>query len=261
MRHISLLSIFLLLLLTGIPVQAQQDYVDQLLRVAELTDNQQYREAINGYKRLESGAPDWLKAGAEYEIAELYAELNETDDAIAALNNAVQLGFDDCLTPRTSKRLGKILRNPKTTQALAGMKIAEGDFRELVWLKSEVEHAEHDARMMITDNINRVDQQDTEIPQAQLPTRPTRSAGVLYWRQQLLLIQRAQRQFVTKSDEERMVHAATMGIINGASSSAALESARLARAAAESRKAEIRKRAFVPVATSSNAPKPCSEWR
>jgi len=261
MRHISLLSIFLLLLLTGIPVQAQQDYVDQLLRVAELTDNQQYREAINGYKRLESGAPDWLKAGAEYEIAELYAELNETDDAIAALNNAVQLGFDDCLTPRTSKRLAKILRNPKTTQALAGMKITESDFRELVWLKSEVEHAEHDARMMITDNINRVDQQDTEIPQAQLPTRPTRSAGVLYWRQQLLLIQRAQRQFVTKSDEERMVHAATMGVINGASSSAALESARLARAAAESRKAEIRKRAFVPVTTSSNAPKPCSEWR
>jgi len=261
MRHISLLSIFLLLLLTGIPVQAQQDYVDQLLRVAELTDNQQYREAINGYKRLESGAPDWLKAGAEYEIAELYAELNETDDAIAALNNAVQLGFDDCLTPRTSKRLAKILRNPKTTQALAGMKITESDFRELVWLKSEVEHAEHDARMMITDNINRVDQQDTEIPQAQVPTRPTRSAGVLYWRQQLLLIQRAQRQFVTKSDEERMVHAATMGVINGASSSAALESARLARAAAESRKAEIRKRAFVPVTTSSNAPKPCSEWR
>src|SRR6185369_321221 len=261
MRHISLLSIFLLLLLTGIPVQAQQDYVDQLLRVAELTDSQQYREAINGYKRLESGAPEWLKAGAEYEIAELYAQLNETDNTIAALNNAVQLGFDDCLTPRTSKRLATILKNPKTTQLLAGMKISEGDFRELFWLKSEVEHAEHDARMMITDNINRVDQQSTEIPQAQLPTRPTRSAGVLYWRQQLLLIQRAQREFVKKSDEERMVHAATMGVINGSSSSAALESARLARATAESRKAEIRRRAFVPVTTSSNAPKPCSEWR
>ena len=263
MRHISLLSISLFLLLAGVRVQAQQDYVDQLMRVTELTDNQQYREAINGYKRLESqpGAPEWLKAAAEYEIAELYAELNETDDAIAALNSAVQLGFDDCLTPRTSKRLAKILRNPRTTQVFAGMKITEGDFRELVWLKSEVEHAEHDARMMITDNINRVDQQDTEIPQAQLPTRPTRSPGVLYWRQQLLLIQRAQRQFVKKSDEERMVHAATMGVINGASSSAALESARLARATAESRKAEIRKRAFVSAATSSNVPKPCSEWR
>jgi hypothetical protein len=261
MRHISVLSIFLSLLLAGSRVQAQQDYVGQLMKVTELTDNQQYREAINGYKRLESGAPDWLKAGAEYEIAELYAELDETDNAIAALNNAVQLGFDDCLTPRTSKRLAKIARNPKTAQALAGTKINEGDFRELVWLKSEVEHAEHDARMMITDNINRVDQQETEIPQAQVPTRPTHSAGVLYWRQQLLLIQRAQREFVKKSDEERMVHAATMGVINGASSSAALESARLARMTAESRKAEIRKRAFVPVTTSSNGPKPCSEWR
>ena len=140
------------------------------------------------------------------------------------------------------------------------MMITEADLRELVWLKSEVEHAEHDARMMITDNINRVDQQATEIPQAQLPSRPTTSAGVLYWRSQLLLIQRAQREFVKKSDEERMVHAATMGVISGVSQSAVLESARRARAAAESRKVEIGKRAFVPVKTSSDQPKPCSEW-
>jgi len=264
MFRISVISICLFSLLVGARLaRAQQDYVDQLMKLTELSDNQQYREAINGYKRLESqpGAPAWLKAGSEYEIAELYAQLNETDNAIAALNNAVQLGFDDCLTPRTSKHLATILRNPKATQALAGMKITEGDFRELVWLKSEVEHAEHDARMMITDNINRVDQQSTDIPQAQLPTRPTNSAGVLYWRQQLLLIQRAQREFVTKSDEERMAHAATMGVIAGSSQSAVLESARQARATAESRKADIRKRAFVPVTTSSSQPKPCSEWR
>jgi len=262
--RISVISILLFSLLAGARLAgAQQDYIDQLIKLTELSDNQQYREAINGYKKLESqpGAPGWLKAGSEYEIAELYAELNETDSAIAALNNAVQLGFDDCLTPRTSKRLATTLKNPKATQVLAGMKITESDFRELVWLKSEVEHAEHDARMMITDNINRVDQQSTEIPQAQVPTRPTHSAGVLYWRQQLLLIQRAQREFVKKSDEERMVHAATMGVISGASQSAVLESARLARATAESRKAEIRKRAFVPMTTSSDQPKPCSEWR
>ena len=264
MFRISVISIFLFSLLAGARVASvQQDYVDQLIKLAELSDSQQYREAINGYKRLESqpGVPDWLKAGSEYEIAELYGELNETDNAISALNNAVQLGFDDCLTPRASKRLAIISKNPKATQVLAAMKITEGDFRELVWLKSEVEHAEHDARLMITDNINRVDQQSTEIPQAELPTRATRSAGVLYWRQQLLLIQKAQREFVKKSDEERMVHAATMGVINGASQSAVLESARLARASAESRKAEIRKRAFVPVTTSSAMAKPCSEWR
>ncbi|HZI47869.1 MAG TPA: hypothetical protein VFD75_08715, partial [Pyrinomonadaceae bacterium] len=179
---------------------------------------------------------------------------------IAALNNAVQLGYDDCLTPRTSKRLATVLKNPKATQVLAGMKMTEGDFRELFWLKSEVEHADHDARMMITANINRVDQQSTEIPQAQLPTRPTHSAGVLYWRQQLLMIQRVQTEFVQKSDEQRMKHAATMAVIGGTSQSAVLQSARQAQAAAESRKADIRRRAFVPAPTSSDQLKPCSVW-
>lgn len=260
MWRISVTLIVLFSFLAG--VCAQQNYVDRLLKLSELSSNQQFREAINGYKRLEAepGTPEWLKAGSEYEIAELYAALNDTDNAIAALNRAVQLGFDDCLTPPTSDHLATTLKNSKATQAIAGMKITEADFRELVWLKSQVEHAEHDARMMITDNINRVDQLPTEIPQVQLPTRSTISAGVLYWRQQLLLMQRAQREYVKKSDEERMVHAATMGVVSGVSQSAVLESARQARATAESRKAEIRKRAFVPMTTSSSEIKPCSEW-
>jgi tetratricopeptide (TPR) repeat protein len=258
----ALISIFLSSFMAGAPARSQ-DYTDQLMKLTELTDSKRYREAINAYKRLQTqpGTPGWLKAASEYEIAELYGALNETDNAIAALSRAVQLGFDDCITPRGSERLATILKNPKTTQVLATMKIAEADFRELVWLKSEVGHAEHDARMMITENINRVDQQATEIPQAQLPTRPTTSAGVLYWRQQLLMIQRAQREFVKKSDQERMAHAATMGVIaGGANHSAVLESARKARAAAESRKGEIHKRAFIPVKTSSDQPKACSEW-
>lgn len=264
MFRTALISIFMFSFLAGTPARSQrQDYTDQLMRLTVLTDNKQYREAINGYKSLQAqpGTPEWLKAASEYEIAELYGALNDADNAIAALNRAVQLGFDDCITPRSSERLTTVLKNPKATQVLAGMKIAEADFRELVWLKSEVQHAEHDARIMITENINRIDQQATEIPQAQLPTRPTNSAGVLYWRQQLLLMQRAQREFVKKSDEERMKHAATMGVIQGgASQSASLESARKARAAAESRKTEIRKRAFVQVRSTSDQRKPCSEW-
>ncbi len=259
-----LISIFLFSFLAAAPARTQrQDYTDQLMKLTELTDNNQYREAISGYRRLEAqpGAPGWLKAACEYEVAELYGALNETDNAITALSRAVQLGFDDCVTPRSSKRLATILKNPRATQVLAEMKITEADFRELVWLKSEVGHAEHDARMMITENINRVDQQATEVPQAQLPTRPTTSVGALYWRQLLLLMQKAQRDFVKKSDQERMEHAATMGVIAGASSqSAVLESARRARAAADARKAEIRKRAFVPIRTASDQPKPCSEW-
>src|ERR1041385_2251114 len=131
MLRISVISIFLISFLAGVRlVNAQKDYIDQLIKLSELSSSQQYREAINGYKRLESqpGAPDWLKAASEYEIAELYGQLNETDNAIAALNNAVELGFDDCLAPRSSKPLGTIFKNPKAAQVLAGMKITEGDF-------------------------------------------------------------------------------------------------------------------------------------
>src|SRR3954447_2799807 len=262
MFRTTVIFIFLFLFLAAMPVlAAQQDYTDQLIKLGELTGHKQYREAIDGYKRLETqpGTPAWLKAGCEYEIAELYGALNDGDNAIAALNRAVQLGYDDCLSVRASEHLVTILKNPKATQALAAMKITEADFRELFWLKSEVQYAEHDARMMITENMNRVDQQVTEIPQAQLPTRATNSAGVLYWRQQLLLIQKAQIEYVNQSDQQRMVHAATMGVISGSSSSAALQSARLARMRAESRQAEIRKRAFVPARTSSDQPKSCSE--
>ena len=263
MFRIILISIVLFSLRAGAVARSQaQDYTDQLMTLTELTDNKQYREAIKAYKTLQAqpGTPEWLRAASYYEIAELYAALHETDDSIAALNRAVQQGFDDCITPRTSERLAPVLKNQKATQVLAGMKISEADYRELVWLKSEVEHAEHDARMMITENINRVDQQATEIPQTQLPTRPTTSVGVLYWRQQLLLMQRAQRDFVKKSDQERIQHAATMGVIQGSSQSAVLDSGRKARAAAESRKAEIRNRAFVPGKSSSDRSKPCFEW-
>jgi hypothetical protein len=264
MFRTALILIVLVLLLTGAPAQTErQDYTDQLMKPALLTGNKQYREAINDYKNLEArpGTPAWLKAGCEYEIADLYGTLNETDNAVTALSQAVQLGFDDCISPRASEHLTAALKTPKGAQALAAMKITEADFRELVWLKAEVDQAEHDTRMMIIANMNRADQQATEVPQAQLPTRHTASAGVLYWRQLLLLMQKVQREYVQRSDLERIKHAATMGMINGgASQSAVLESAQRARVAAEARKAEIRRRAFVPVTTTSDQPKPCSEW-
>jgi hypothetical protein len=242
----------------------QQDYTDELIRLSQLTGDKQYRAALDGYRRLqeEPQTPEWLRAASEYEIAELYAALGNSENARTALGRAIQLGFDDCLTPRASQRLKPIVTDPKAAKALAAIKITEADFRELVWLQSEVEHAEHDARLMITENINRIDQQATDIPQAQVPARATTSVAVLYWRQQLRLMQKAQRDFVRKSDEERMAHAATSRVIaGGASQSALLESARNARVAAESRRAEIRKRAFVPVQGSPDVPKACYELK
>lgn len=257
-----LISIFIVSFVAGAAAQTgRHDYTDQLMKLVQLTDNKQYREAIAGYRTLaaQPGTPGWLRAAGEYEIAELYGTLNERDNAIAAFSRAVQLGFDDCLTPR--ERLATILKTPTAAQALSEMKITQADFRELVWLKSEVQHAHHDARMMIIENTNRLDHAITEIPQAQLPTRPTTSAGVLYWRQQLLLVQQLQREYVMKADLQRMKHLTTMAVITGGSSSSAvLESARKAQVAAESRRAAIHQRIFVPVTLPSDRPRPCSEW-
>jgi hypothetical protein len=190
----------------------------------------------------------------------LHAALQETNSAITALSGAVRLGFDDCMTPRASERLKAILQDPKAAEALAGMKIGEADFRELVWLKAEVQNARHDARMMIIENTNRLDHEATAVPQAQLPTRPTTSAGVLYWRQQLVLRQRIQREFVMKADVAHIGHATRMAMITRVSSSAVIESARRARAAAESRRLEIRRRALVLATPLSDRTRSCSEW-
>ena len=55
MIRTGLISIFLFLLPAGAAVLAtQQDYIDELMKLSQLTDDEQYREAINGYKRLES---------------------------------------------------------------------------------------------------------------------------------------------------------------------------------------------------------------
>jgi tetratricopeptide (TPR) repeat protein len=258
------LSISLASHLAGAAAQTErQDYTDQLMKLVQSIENKQYREAISGFKSLEAqpGTPGWLRAASEYEIAELYGTLNEPDNAIAALSRAVQLGFDDCLTPRGNERLATILKAPEAAQALARMKITQADFRELVWLKSEVQHAHHDARIMIIENTNRLDHGITDIPQAQLPTRLTTSVGVLYWRQLLLVVQKVQRDYVRKADLQRLKHLTTMGVISGgASSSAVLESARRAQAAAESRRAAILQRTFVVVTIPSDRPRPCSEW-
>ena len=239
-----------------------QDLIGQLHKLTLLTDNKQYREAIEGYRLLavQPGTPGWLKAACEYETAELYGALEETDRAIAALGGAVRLGFDDCIGPRASKSLRTVLKNPKATEILEGILIAEADYRELAWLIAEAQRAGHDGRIMVIENTNRLDQEATVVPQVQLPTRSTASAGVLYWRQLLLLVQRMQREFVMKADLMRIRHATNMAIIRGASASAAIESARRARLAAESRRVEILKRAFVPGVSQPDRPRPCSEW-
>lgn len=258
MRHRSLALAFLLLLA---PVHAAQDFTDELTRLIELTDSERFAEAIEGYRRLASqpASPQWLKAASQYVMAELYGRLGNRAAAAAALARALELGFDDCQTVLKSEHLSAVVKAPDLRQRIRNIATAEADHLETVWLKSEVDHAEHDAKMMISENINRVDQQETVVPQAAVPTRPTESAGVLYWRQQLRLMQAAQRRYVLESDRERMAHAATMqGIAGGGDSAAMLESARQAHVQADARRLDIQRRAFKAPPQPGAPVKPCS---
>jgi hypothetical protein len=148
---------------------------------------------------------------------------------------------------------------PDLRERLRTISVNEQDALEIAWLKAEVEQAEHDAKSMITENVNRVDQQETIVPQASIPARPTESVGVHYWRQQLRIMQAAQRTYVLASDRERMVHAATMqSTAGGANSAAIAESGRQARAHAESRRLQIERRAFKGFPNSTAQVRPCS---
>ena len=259
MNRRSLIVVGFLLLIA--PLMASQDLTDELTKLIELTDNGRFAEAIEGYRRLynQPTSPQWLKAGSQYEIAELYARLRDNRAAATALREALALGFDDCQSPLKSEHLASVVKEADLRERLRTLAIGEPDALEIVWLKAEVGHAEHDAKMMITENVNRVDQQETHVPQAIIPTRPTGSAGVLYWRQQLRIMQAAQRAYVRASDRERMVHAATMQSISGGTTSAAIaESARQARARAESRQLEIHKRALKVSSSSTAQVRPCS---
>ena len=64
------------------------------IRLLLVDDQTLFREGLTTLLAAQPGTPGWLKAACEYETAELYGALEETDRAIAALGGAVRLGFD-----------------------------------------------------------------------------------------------------------------------------------------------------------------------
>jgi predicted enzyme related to lactoylglutathione lyase len=75
----ALIAIFMFAFLACAPAASEgQHYTDQPMGLPQLRDNKQYREAINGYKRLRArpGTPGWAKTASAYEMAELYAALD-----------------------------------------------------------------------------------------------------------------------------------------------------------------------------------------
>jgi hypothetical protein len=131
----------------------------------------------------------------------------------------------------------------------------------LFWLKSEMSNLEHDIKMMITENINRLDSDFTETPQSQIPSRQTSSPSVLYARKNVMLMQQIQKTYVKQSDEERIQHNATMGVINSApDQQAILISKQQAAERADARRKAISQRTYKQLPGNSNELKTCSSY-
>jgi len=237
------------------------DYDEELLRLADLTAKKDYDAAIKGYQALadESSSPQWIKAAAYFEIASAKLQQGKKTEGLSSIDKAIEFGFDDCLA--VQQDAFEELKSSNLIQPrLERMKISEADYHELFWLKSEMNNLEHDIKSMITENINRLDSDFTETPQSEIPSRQTSSPSVLYARKNVMLMQHIQTAYVKQSDEERIQHNATMGVINGADQQGILISKQQAAESAEARRKAVSQRAYTPPAGDSGELKSCSSY-
>ena len=247
--------IFLVMISAGFSA----DLSEELLGNMQLVEEKKYAEAIAGYEKFLQKAPEEMQPAVQFEIAALQAALNNRDQALNSMSKAIQSGFDDCLAMSQYDELKSIRTDPVFTKLKSQMRISESDLKELLWLKAEIEHVNHDTQMMITENINRVDTGFTVIPQSTLPVRPTTSPGVLFHREILKMMHLVQQQYVAQSDQTRIEHVGSMTIISGGMNQAKiLESSRLAERAAEERKRAIQARKFSLPPGVPNEPQSCS---
>ena len=259
MKRVSMILVCLLSLATFL---AAADYGKQLLEIMQLVDEKKYSEAISGYEKFLEVAPRSLHAAVQFEIATLRAGLGQKDRALSQMEQAVQSGFDDCLAALQYEEWKPFRADARFTNLLAKSQISEADLKELYWLKAEIEHVNHDTRMMITENTNRMDTNFTVIPQSEIPIRSTTSSGVLFSREILKMMHGVQRDFVMQSDTSRIEHVASMAIISGGTSNEqVLESSRLANHAAEERKRAIQSRKFSLPTTAGTTPRSCTDWK
>jgi hypothetical protein len=238
------------------------EYDDELLRLLELTSNKNFDAAIEGYLAManESSTPRWLKASAYFEIASIKLQQGKKAEGLASIDKAIESGFDDCIAVEQDA-FAELKGSKEIGSRLEQMKVSEVDYHELFWLKAEMNYLDHDIKMMITENMNRLDSDFTETPQSQIPSRETSSAAVLYARENVKLMQEIQKTYVKQSDEERIRHNGTMGIISGgADQQAILISKQQAAERAEGRRKDVLRRAYKQQPGDSAELKSCSSY-
>ncbi len=243
-----------------IPVPA--DSSPQLFTIMLLVQDKKYPEAIAGYESFLKQAPKTLQGAVQFEIAALYGAMGNKDRALAMIEQAIQSGFDDCPAMQQREELKLIRSDPRFQELHLRVRVSEADLNEISWLKTEIESVRHDTKMMITENMNRVDSGVTVVTQSAIPIRATASPAVLYYRELLKATLQSQRSYVFEADKLRIQHLTRMRIISGgASSEEVARSLRYAESAAEARKRAIDARRFSLPPGTATTPRPCADWK
>jgi tetratricopeptide (TPR) repeat protein len=254
-------GLFLSLFLFVAPLLKAANLTEDLFHILQLVDEKNYPDAIASYEQYMRAAPPWFQGPIQFEIATLHAAQGQNKQALSTMEDAIQSGFDDCLAIQQYPEWNSLKDNFQFATLHSEMRISEADFKELAWLKAEIENVKHDAKMMMTEDINRVDTNFTQIPKSEIPTRQTTSPAVLFTRELLKAMHEAQRYYVNAADKERIEHVVTMGVISGTSNDEMLNSTRLAEQAAARRRLAIEQRKFSIAPSAGTEPRSCIEFK
>ncbi len=249
--------------LLACPVLWGAGYADELSRLTELVSKGNHKEAIEGYMQLiqSQDTPAWLRGPLYLQITSIYAGDGSKEEALAALDQAVKSGYDDCLEIEQDKNMDALRGDARFTAIVGRIRESQADYQEAFWLKAEALTVDHETKMLITANINRVDHDFTSIIQSQIPTRETSSPGVLYMRELVRIWQGFEKRVILKADGLRIQHAATMAAISGPpSASTVYLSSHTASAAAEERARAVQQRAFVPTMIGKSELRSCADF-
>ncbi len=240
----------------GLPLPAA-DPGQQLQAARQLVEAKKFAEAIAEYEGLLRDAPKPLQGPVQLEIGALHAALGHRDRALILIDQAVRSGFDDCAAVQREEF--KPLRGDRAfDEPFSRIRISEADQKELFWLKMELLNVSHENKMIIAENMNRVDTGITLVSQSLIPVRETASPAVLFNRELLKLMHQSQRRFVFEADKLRMSHVTKMTIISGGASARQVAlSSSYAQRGAEDRKRAIDARKFTLPPGVSTEPRPC----
>jgi hypothetical protein len=234
---------------------AQGNWSDKILEVALQHETCETRgpALANLAKEAEAaGQPGWT-AVLLANVAGCLAEQGELDQAMVRLTRAVDLGLTDCFYLRTDPQMKKLAGRDDFAGLLDRIRTSPADVHEIAWQAAEMQAIMHDTSMMISENMNRVDGDQTVVPQSALPTRDTRDPAVIAGRLLLSSLQAHQKGMVLQSDQSRISHNVNMNIIDnmgdgtggGRSSPQRVQQSRmLAQQAAQQRAQQVAQRAF-----------------